>query len=112
VGRISHPDAPEQIKAGVVCFPDFLMFAHVADCETSRSTHHLPSPPEAESSASFPDPLDMSRYDPLSSFSTRFSTYIYQPTEIDDPTVLIAQYKQAAINAKEAGFDGVERTPI
>ncbi|KAJ7872979.1 hypothetical protein B0H13DRAFT_1895212, partial [Mycena leptocephala] len=30
------------------------------------------------------------------------------PTEIADPTVLIAQFKQAAINAKEAGFDGVE----
>ncbi|KAJ7812640.1 flavoprotein NADH-dependent oxidoreductase [Mycena olivaceomarginata] len=30
------------------------------------------------------------------------------PTEIPDPTVLIAQFKQAALNAKEAGFDGVE----
>ncbi|KAF7364120.1 Artemisinic aldehyde Delta(11(13)) reductase [Mycena sanguinolenta] len=30
------------------------------------------------------------------------------PTEIADPTPLIAQFKQAAINAKEAGFDGVE----
>ncbi|KAJ7036521.1 hypothetical protein C8F04DRAFT_472030 [Mycena alexandri] len=30
------------------------------------------------------------------------------PTEIQDPTVLIAQFKTAAINAKEAGFDGVE----
>ncbi|KAJ7582303.1 hypothetical protein C8J56DRAFT_1005980 [Mycena floridula] len=30
------------------------------------------------------------------------------PTAIDDPETLIAQYKQAAINAKEAGFDGVE----
>ncbi|KAJ7798398.1 flavoprotein NADH-dependent oxidoreductase [Mycena olivaceomarginata] len=33
------------------------------------------------------------------------------PTEIPDPTVLIAQFKQAALNAKEAGFDGVERMP-
>jgi len=30
------------------------------------------------------------------------------PTEIDDPWKLIALYKQAAINSKEAGFDGVE----
>ncbi|KAJ7173495.1 flavoprotein NADH-dependent oxidoreductase [Mycena filopes] len=30
------------------------------------------------------------------------------PTEIQDPTILIAQFKAAAINAKEAGFDGVE----
>ncbi|KAJ7151606.1 hypothetical protein C8R46DRAFT_1229138 [Mycena filopes] len=30
------------------------------------------------------------------------------PTEVEDPKTLIALYKQAAINAKEAGFDGVE----
>ncbi|CAK5279451.1 unnamed protein product [Mycena citricolor] len=30
------------------------------------------------------------------------------PTEVPDPTILIAQFKQAAINAKAAGFDGVE----
>ncbi|KAJ7580244.1 hypothetical protein C8J56DRAFT_896829 [Mycena floridula] len=30
------------------------------------------------------------------------------PTAIDDPETLIADYKQAAINAQEAGFDGVE----
>ena len=32
-----------------------------------------------------------------------------QPTEVPDPTILIQQFKNAAINAKEAGFDGVER---
>jgi 2,4-dienoyl-CoA reductase-like NADH-dependent reductase (Old Yellow Enzyme family) len=31
-----------------------------------------------------------------------------QPTAIEDPTSLILLYKEAAINAKEAGFDGVE----
>ncbi|KAJ6539884.1 hypothetical protein DFH09DRAFT_991500 [Mycena vulgaris] len=30
------------------------------------------------------------------------------PTEIPDPAVIVAQFKAAAINAKEAGFDGVE----
>ncbi|KAF9246855.1 hypothetical protein BU15DRAFT_69713 [Melanogaster broomeanus] len=30
------------------------------------------------------------------------------PTEVPDPTILIEQFRQAAINAKEAGFDGVE----
>ncbi|KAK7453435.1 hypothetical protein VKT23_011706 [Stygiomarasmius scandens] len=30
------------------------------------------------------------------------------PTELDDPSIIIAQYKQAAINAMEAGFDGAE----
>ena len=33
-----------------------------------------------------------------------------KPTELPDPRVIINQYKQAAINAKAAGFDGVERT--
>ncbi|KAJ7778660.1 hypothetical protein DFH07DRAFT_1033348 [Mycena maculata] len=30
------------------------------------------------------------------------------PTEIPDPAIIIAQFKEAAVNAKEAGFDGVE----
>ncbi|KAF8882046.1 hypothetical protein CPB84DRAFT_1751013 [Gymnopilus junonius] len=30
------------------------------------------------------------------------------PTEIDDPRKIIAEFKQAAINAKRAGFDGIE----
>ncbi|KAJ7151596.1 flavoprotein NADH-dependent oxidoreductase [Mycena filopes] len=30
------------------------------------------------------------------------------PTEIEDPMILVAQYKQAAVNAKKAGFDGIE----
>ena len=34
------------------------------------------------------------------------------PTAIEDPSILLEQFKQAAINAKEAGFDGVERTRI
>lgn len=31
-----------------------------------------------------------------------------KPTAVDDPWILVQQFKQAAINAKEAGFDGVE----
>ncbi|KAF8519801.1 hypothetical protein BU17DRAFT_65803 [Hysterangium stoloniferum] len=30
------------------------------------------------------------------------------PTEIPDPRIIVAQYKHAAMKAKEAGFDGVE----
>ncbi|KII89318.1 hypothetical protein PLICRDRAFT_160632 [Plicaturopsis crispa FD-325 SS-3] len=30
------------------------------------------------------------------------------PTAVEDPSILVAQFKSAAINAKEAGFDGVE----
>jgi hypothetical protein len=33
---------------------------------------------------------------------------IPKPTAIPDPWTIVAQFKQAAINAKEAGFDGVE----
>jgi len=36
------------------------------------------------------------------------STPLLQPTAVEDPWTLIALFKQATINAKEAGFDGVE----
>ena len=31
-----------------------------------------------------------------------------QPTAVEDPRTIVEQFKKAAINAKEAGFDGVE----
>ena len=31
---------------------------------------------------------------------------------MDDPTTIIADFKQTAVNAKKAGFDGVERSYI
>ncbi|KAJ6488974.1 hypothetical protein C8R45DRAFT_1053297 [Mycena sanguinolenta] len=64
VGRVSHPDAPEQVAAGVPVYA-----------------------PSA-----------------LSVRGGKFSTCI----SLADPTVIIAQFKDVAINAKEAGFDGVE----
>ncbi|KAJ6564385.1 hypothetical protein B0H19DRAFT_1258836 [Mycena capillaripes] len=71
-GRASHPDAPEQIKAGVP------VYAPSAVAARGGKLRFL-------GDAGFG-----------------------MPTEIPDPTILIAQFKQAAINAKEAGFDGVE----
>ncbi|KAJ7140441.1 hypothetical protein C8R46DRAFT_1013582 [Mycena filopes] len=73
LGRISHPDAPEQIAAGV---PVYAPSALSARGGRFRNIAGEPG-------------------------------YV-QPTEVPDPTVLIAQFKQAAVNAKEAGFDGVE----
>jgi len=35
-------------------------------------------------------------------------SWLFKPTAIEDPKVLVAQWKAAAVNAKEAGFDGVE----
>ncbi|KAJ7580042.1 hypothetical protein C8J56DRAFT_1058351 [Mycena floridula] len=56
--------------------------------------------------ASHPDmPEQMAAGTPV--YGPRQPGYV-TPTAIDDPETLIAQYKQAAINAKEAGFDGVE----
>ena len=31
-----------------------------------------------------------------------------KPTEIDDPWKIIKQFKEGAVQAKKAGFDGVE----
>jgi len=73
LGRVSHPDAPEQITAGEP------VYAPSAVSARGGKFRFLPGVPG----------------------------YV-TPTEIDDPTKLIALFKQAAINAKEAGFDGVE----
>ncbi|KAJ7140445.1 hypothetical protein C8R46DRAFT_1361291 [Mycena filopes] len=73
LGRVSHPDAPEQITAGVP------VYAPSAISARGGKFRQIAGEPG----------------------------YV-QPTEVPDPTVLIAQFKQAAINAKEAGFDGVE----
>ncbi|KAJ7813904.1 hypothetical protein B0H14DRAFT_3749155 [Mycena olivaceomarginata] len=73
LGRLSHPDAPEQIAAGVP------VYGPSATAARGGKFRLLPEEPG----------------------------YV-TPTEIADPTVVIAQFKQAAINAKAAGFDGVE----
>ncbi|KAJ7118841.1 flavoprotein NADH-dependent oxidoreductase [Mycena epipterygia] len=73
LGRASHPEAPEQITAGVP------VYAPSAISARGGKFRHIAGAPG----------------------------YV-TPTEIADPTVIIAQFKQAAINAKEAGFDGVE----
>ncbi|KAJ6608627.1 hypothetical protein B0H10DRAFT_2178240 [Mycena sp. CBHHK59/15] len=73
LGRVSHPDAPEQITAGVPVYGPSAISAR------GGKFRFLPGNPG----------------------------YV-TPTELPDPTVIIAQFKEAAINAKEAGFDGVE----
>ncbi|KAF8146622.1 flavoprotein NADH-dependent oxidoreductase [Mycena galopus ATCC 62051] len=73
LGRLNHPDAPQQIKAGVPIY----------------------------------GPSAISARGGKFRFISGEPGYV-TPTEIADPTVLIAQFKQAAINAKAAGFDGVE----
>ncbi|KAJ6537672.1 flavoprotein NADH-dependent oxidoreductase [Mycena capillaripes] len=72
-GRTCHPNAPEQIAAGVPVYAPSAISAR-----GGKFRFILGSPG------------------------------YFTPTEIADPTVLIAQFKQAAMNAKEAGFDGVE----
>ncbi|KAJ7684487.1 hypothetical protein DFH06DRAFT_1073183 [Mycena polygramma] len=73
LGRINHPEAPEQIASGEP------VYAPSAIAARGGKFIYLPGAPG----------------------------YV-TPTEVPDPTILIAQFKAAAINAKEAGFDGVE----
>ncbi|KAK7447375.1 hypothetical protein VKT23_014085 [Stygiomarasmius scandens] len=73
LGRVSHPDAPEQIASGKP------VYAPSAISARGGKFRHLPGTPG----------------------------YV-TPTVLDDPMTIIELYKQAAINAKEAGFDGVE----
>ncbi|KAH7916106.1 hypothetical protein BJ138DRAFT_1140208 [Hygrophoropsis aurantiaca] len=73
LGRINHPDAPEQKASGQP------VYAPTAKAARGGKFRFLPGVPG----------------------------YV-TPTAIDDPRILIDLFKQAAINAKEAGFDGVE----
>ncbi|KAE9400819.1 FMN-linked oxidoreductase [Gymnopus androsaceus JB14] len=73
LGRVSHPDAPEQIASGVP------VYAPSAIAARGGNFRFLPGEPG----------------------------YV-TPTAIDDPTTLLDLFEQAAINAKNAGFDGVE----
>ncbi|KAF8146636.1 flavoprotein NADH-dependent oxidoreductase [Mycena galopus ATCC 62051] len=73
LGRLNHPEAPQQIKAGVPVY----------------------------------GPSAISARGGKFRFISGEPGYV-TPTEIADPTVLIAQFKQAAISAKAAGFDGIE----
>ncbi|KAF8637926.1 hypothetical protein AX17_002547 [Amanita inopinata Kibby_2008] len=73
LGRVSHPEAPEQVLAGVP------VYAPSAIAARGGNFHHLPGIPG----------------------------YV-TPTAIPDPWLIINQFKEAAVNAKAAGFDGVE----
>ncbi|KAF8968284.1 flavoprotein NADH-dependent oxidoreductase [Flammula alnicola] len=73
VGRVAHPDAPEQKLAGIP------VYAPSAISARGGNFRHIPGTPG----------------------------YV-TPTAIEDPWVIVEQFKHAAINAKKAGFDGVE----
>ncbi|KAK0447215.1 hypothetical protein EV421DRAFT_2008686 [Armillaria borealis] len=73
VGRLSHPDAPEQIASGLPVYAPSPIAAR------GGKFRFLPGQPG----------------------------YV-TPAAIDDPQTLLAQWKKAAVNAKESGFDGVE----
>jgi len=73
VGRVAHPDAPEQKEAGVP------VYAPSAVSARGGKFRFIPGVPG----------------------------YV-TPTAVEDPWMIVEQFKHAAINAKEAGFDGVE----
>ncbi|KAF9009984.1 hypothetical protein BDQ17DRAFT_1406198 [Cyathus striatus] len=73
LGRISHPDAPEQKLAGVP------VYAPSAISARGGRFRHIPGEPG----------------------------YV-TPTVLEDPWSIVKQFKDAAVHAKEAGFDGVE----
>ncbi|KAG0704545.1 hypothetical protein DFH29DRAFT_910800 [Suillus ampliporus] len=73
LGRVSHPDAPEQKASGMPVYGPSSIAAR------GGKFRFLPGEPG----------------------------YV-TPVALDDPSMLINMYRQAAINAKEAGFDGVE----
>ncbi|KAF7984581.1 hypothetical protein HWV62_13807 [Athelia sp. TMB] len=85
VGRLSHPDAPEQKASGKPVYGPSAISAR----GFAGKFRFLPGKPGYVTFA-----LSVTRK--------------YQPTAIEDPKVLIELFRQGAINAKAAGFDGVE----
>ncbi|KAG1733693.1 hypothetical protein EDB19DRAFT_1639444 [Suillus lakei] len=73
LGRVCHPDAPEQKASGMPVYGPSSIAAR------GGKFRFLPGQPGHVT-----------------------------PVAVDDPRILINLYRQAAINAKEAGFDGVE----
>ncbi|KAF9053234.1 hypothetical protein BJ165DRAFT_1364570 [Panaeolus papilionaceus] len=73
VGRVAHPDAPEQKLAGTP------VYAPSAISARGGKFRHIPGIPG----------------------------YV-TPSAVPSPRIIISQFKEAAINAKRAGFDGVE----
>ncbi|KAK2459471.1 hypothetical protein APHAL10511_008505 [Amanita phalloides] len=91
LGRVSHPEAPEQKSAGVVSADQVDVF--FADIVGVHKPVYAPSAIAARGGKF--------RFLPC------VPGYV-TPTELPDPWVIIRQFKQAAENAKAAGFDGVE----
>ncbi|KAG6836939.1 hypothetical protein H0H93_000829 [Arthromyces matolae] len=85
VGRIAHPDAPEHKRSGTPVYAPSAISAR-----GGKFRHMLGAPSYVTHTSMFED------------------LHTSQPTALEDPTIIIALFKQAAINAKEAGFDGVE----
>ncbi|KAE9390771.1 flavo protein NADH-dependent oxidoreductase [Gymnopus androsaceus JB14] len=90
LGRVSHPDAPEQKAAGVPVYAP-------SSNRCTRWKVQIPSGPPWICYGEYLSEL----------IALHQLTYI-QPTAIDDPTTLLDLFEKAAENAKEAGFDGVE----
>ncbi|KAG6888955.1 hypothetical protein C0992_006948 [Termitomyces sp. T32_za158] len=75
VGRVAHPEAPEQKLAGTPVYGPSAIAAR------GGKFRHIPGIP---------------------------GYVTVRPTALENPWTVVADYKQAALNAKEAGFDGVE----
>ncbi|KAJ3511992.1 hypothetical protein NLJ89_g3779 [Agrocybe chaxingu] len=78
--RAAHPDAPEQKLAGVPVYAPSAIAARGGKSSSLENRAGVPV-----------DEIDLSK-----------------PTAVEDPWTIVAQFKQAALNAKQAGFDEVE----
>ncbi|KAH7889993.1 hypothetical protein F5I97DRAFT_620641 [Phlebopus sp. FC_14] len=90
VGRVAHPEAPEQKASGTPVYGPSAIAAR------GGKFRFLPGEPGYVTVGI------------VTLCSRQHFHGTPQPTAIEDPKPIIELYKQAAINAKEAGFDGVE----
>ncbi|PPQ87188.1 hypothetical protein CVT25_015018 [Psilocybe cyanescens] len=93
-GRALHPDAPLQKLSGLP------VYAPSAIKARGGKFRALPGTPGYVTVRLYTARQYNQRLNQFGDFE--------KPTEIDDPQILIDQFKHAALNAKKAGFDGIE----
>ena len=115
VGRVAHPDAPEQKLAGIVSSSLVLAFLLGVHQRWSRFIACLRALCHLCSGGKVSSHPRTARICNSEWSIRRLPTVVAnsvihcQPTAVPDPWTLVTEFKQAAINAKKAGFDGVER---
>lgn len=117
IGRAANNDMPEQKQSGHVSEPNQEVDIILKSLDSSslyRALRQYPFVEEKVTSGlwrvNLATQLSVSLPLCISHCACTRLTLATQPQPLEDPDAVIEEYRQAAENAKKAGFDGVERT--